>query len=110
MSSTRLNTNLKQSFGLAVLLADGKVEKIKNESQKKWCSLHSSTSHLNQESFQQRSSSKRKDSSTVDGRNSEEHETYVIGSTTVDCKLCSSNDKVARKSNENKAECSPSQV
>ena len=52
----------------------GKTEKNKNGRQKNWCSLHNSTSHSNPECFQQRSSSKCKDSSTVDGRNSEEHE------------------------------------
>ena len=38
------------------------------------------------ECFQQKSGSKSKDNSAVDGRNSEEHETYVVDSTTVDCK------------------------
>ena len=86
----------------------GISKKIKNGSQKKWCSLHNSTSHSNQECFQQRSSSKCKDSPTVDGRNSEEHETYVVDSTTVDCKsCCCSNGKVARMSNERKVEYSP---
>ena len=51
----------------------GKSEKFKNGSQKKWCSLRNSTSHSNQECFQQRSRSKCKDSSTVDGRNSEKY-------------------------------------
>ena len=80
----------------------GKTEKIKNERQKKWCSLHNSTSHSNQECFQQRSSSKCKESSTVDGRNSEKHETYVVVSTAaVGCRsCCCSNGKVAKKSNE----------
>ena len=42
------------------------------------------------------------DSSTVDGRNSEEHETDVVDSTTVGCKscCCCSNSKIAKKSNE----------
>ena len=79
----------------------GKSKKIKNESQKKWCSLHNSTtSHSNQKCFQQRSSSKCKDSSTV-GKNSRKHETFVVDSTTVDCKsCCCSNGKIAKKSNE----------
>ena len=68
--------------------------------QKKWCSLHNSTSHSNQECFQQKSSSKCKDTSTVDGRNSEEHETYVVDGTTVDCKSCCYSGKTATKSNE----------
>ena len=86
-----------------------KTEKIKNGRQKKWCSLHVSTNHSNQECFQQRSSSNCKDSSTVDGRNSEEHETYVVDSTAVGCKsCCCSNGKVAKKSNEeSKVEYSP---
>ena len=37
--------------------------------------LHNSTSHSNQEYFKQKSGSTCKYSSTVDGRNSEEHET-----------------------------------
>ena len=79
----------------------GKSEKIKNGRQKKWCSLHNSTSHSNQECFQQKSGSKCKDSYTVDGRNSEEHETYVVESITVGCKsCCCSNSKTAKKSNE----------
>ena len=83
----------------------GKSEKIKNRKQKKLCRLHNSTSHSNQECFQQMSSSERKDSFTVDGRNSDEHETYVVDSTTVVCKsCCCSNGKVARKSNESKVE------
>ena len=85
----------------------GKSKKIKNGSQKTGCSLHISTSHSNQERFQQRSNSKRKDSSTVDGRNSEKHETYIVDSTTVDCKSCCSNGKVARKYNESEVEYSP---
>ena len=42
------------------------------------------------------------DSSTVDGRNSEEHETHVVDSTTVGFKscCCCSNSKIAKKSNE----------
>ena len=76
----------------------GKTEKSKNGRQKKWCSLHNSTNHSNQECFQQRSSSKYKDS---DGRNSEDHETYVVDSAAVGCKsCCRSNGKVAKKSNE----------
>ena len=87
----------------------GKSEKIKNERQKKWCSLHNSTSYSNQECFQQKKSdSKCKDSSTVDSRNSEEHEPFVVDSTTVDCNSCCCSDgKVARKSNESKLEYSP---
>ena len=83
-----------------------KTEKIKNGRQKKWCSLHNSTNHSNQECFQQRSSSKYKDS---DGRNSEEHETYVVDNTAVGCKSCCySNGKVAKQSNEeSKVEYSP---
>ena len=74
---------------------------FKNGSHKKWYSLHNSTSHSNQECFQQRNSSKCKDSSTVDGRNSDEHETFVVDSTAVGCKsCCCSNGKVAKKSNE----------
>ena len=89
-----------------------KTEKIKNGRQKKWCSLHNSTSHSNQECFQQRSSSKCKDSSTVDGRNSEEHETYVVDSTAVGCRsCCCSNGKVAKKFNEeSEVEYSPPPV
>ena len=42
-----------------------------------------------------------KGSFTVDGRNSEEHETYVVDSTAVGCKsCCCSNGKVAKKPNE----------
>ena len=84
----------------------GKTEKIKNVRQKKWCSLHNSTNHSNQECFQQRKSSNCKDS---DGRNSEEHETYVVDSTAVGCKsCCCSNGKVAKKSNkESEVEYSP---
>ena len=79
----------------------GKLKKFKNGSHKKWYSLHNSTSHSNQECFQQRNSSKCKDSSTVDGRNSEEHETFVVESTAVGCKsCCCSNGKVVKKSNE----------
>ena len=80
----------------------GKTEKITNGRQKKWCSLHNSTNHSNHECFQQRrSSSKCKDSSTVDRINSEEHETYVVDSTAVGCKsCCCSNGKVAKKPNE----------
>ena len=62
----------------------------------------------NQECFQQKSGSKRKDSSTVDDRNSEEYETYVVDRTTVDCKsCCCSKGKVPRKSNESTVEYSP---
>ena len=44
-------------------------------------------------------------SSTVDGRNSEKHETCVVDRTTVDCKsCCCSNGKIATKSNESEAE------
>ena len=79
----------------------GRTEKIKNGRQKKWCSLHNSTSHSKQECFQQRSSSKCKDSSTVDGRNSEKHEIYVVDSTAVGCRSrCCGNGKVAKQSNE----------
>ena len=57
--------------------------------------LHNSTSHC----FQQKSGNKCKDSSTVvDGRNNEEHEIYVVDSTTVDCKSCCCSDgKIAKK-------------
>ena len=65
-----------------------KSEKIKNRRHNKWCSLHNSSSHSNQEYFQQKGGSKCKDSSTVDGKNSEEPETYAVDSTTVDCKSC----------------------
>ena len=84
----------------------GKTEKIKNVKQKKLCSLHNSTNHSNQECFQQRNSSNCKGS---DGRNSEEHETYVVDSTAVGCKsCCCSNDKVGKQSNEeSKVEYSP---
>ena len=75
--------------------------KKKNESQKKWRSLHNSTSHSNQECFQQKSSSKRKDSSTVGSKSSRKHETFVVDSTAVDCKsCCCSNGKLTKKSNE----------
>ena len=86
-----------------------KTEEKKNGWQKKWCSLHNSTSHSNQECFQQRSSNKCKDSSTVDGRNSEEHETHLVASTAVGCRsCCCSNGKVAKKSyEESEVECSP---
>ena len=51
--------------------------------------------------------SKCKDSSTVDGRNSEERKTYGVDSTTVDCKsCCCSNGKIAKKSNESAVEYS----
>ena len=44
----------------------------------------------------------------VDERNSEEHEIYVVDSTTVDCKLCClSNGKIVKKSNESDVEYSP---
>ena len=86
----------------------GKSEKSKDGRQKKWRSLHNSTSHSNQKCIQQKSGSKCNGSSTVDGRKSEEHETYVADSTTVDCKSCScSNGKIAKKSNESKVEYSP---
>ena len=84
-----------------------KCRKIKNGRQKKWCSLHNSTSHSNRECFQQKSDSECKDRSTVDGRNSEEHETYVVDSTTVDCKSCCCNGRLAKSSNESEVECSP---
>ena len=91
-----------------MLPAHGKVEKNQKWKSEKMSSLHNSTSHSNQERFQQKSSSRCKESSTVDGRNSEEHETYVVDSTTVDCKsCCRSNGKVARMSNESNAEYSP---
>ena len=81
-----------------MLPSDGKDKKKKNGRQKKWCSLHNSTNYSNQECFQQRSSSNCKDS---DGRNSEEHDTYVVDSTAVGCKsCCCCNGKVAKKSNE----------
>ena len=84
-----------------MLPANGKVEKNQKRKVEKWCSLHNSTSHSNQESFEQKNGSKCKDSSTVDSRNSEEHETYVVDSTTVGCKsCCCSNGKIAKKSNE----------
>ena len=57
----------------SVIIRWERRKKIKNGRQTKWCSLHNGTSHSNQECFQQRSGSKCKDSSTVDGRNSEEH-------------------------------------
>ena len=76
----------------------GKPEKIKNGRQKKWCSLHNSTSHSNQECFQQKSSSKCKEISTVGGKNSRKHETFVVYRTTVDCKsCCCSNGKFCLK-------------
>ena len=38
------------------------------------------------------------------GRNSEEHETCVVDSTTVDCKsCCCSNGKLAKESNEKRS-------
>ena len=69
--------------------------------------MHNSKSNSNQECFQQKSDSKCKDSFTVDG--SGEHETYVVGSTTVACKSCyCSNGKIAKMSNEeNGVEYSP---
>ena len=86
----------------------GKLERITNGRQKKWCSF-TSTSHSNQECFQQKSSSKCKDNSPVEGRNSEEHEIYVVDSTTtVGCKsCCCSSGKIAKESNESKVEYSP---
>ena len=92
-----------------MLPSDGKDGKNLSGRQKKWCRLHNSPSQSNLECFQQRSSSKCKDSSTVDGRNSEEHQTFVVDSTTtIDCKSCRcSNGKVARKYNESKVEYSP---
>ena len=76
-----------------------KSKKIKME-HKKWCSLHNSTSHSYQDCFQQKSGSKCKDSSTVtDGKNIGTHEIYV-DSTTVDCKSCCCNGKIAKKSSE----------
>ena len=88
--------------------AKEKSEKIKNGRQKKWRSLHNSTSHSNQQCFQQKSGSKCKDNSTVvDGKHSEEHETYVVDKTTVDCKSCCCNGRIAKKSNESEVEHSP---
>ena len=49
-----------------------------------------------------------KDSSTVvDGKNSDEHEAYVVDSTTVDCKSCCCNGIIASKSNESEVKYSP---
>ena len=85
-----------------------KSKKFKDGRQKKLCSLHNSMSHSNQECFQQKNDSKCKESSTVDGRNSKEHEAYVVDSTIADYKsCCCSNGKIAKKSNESKAEYSP---
>ena len=85
-----------------------KSENFKNGRQKKRCSLHKSTSHPNHDCFQPKSGSKCKNSSTVYGRNSEGHETYVVDSTTVECKsCCCSNGKVAKKFNESEVEYSP---
>ena len=82
-----------------------KSETLKIGRQKKWYSLHNSTSYSNQEYFQQKSGSKCKDSSTVvDSKNSEEHETYVVDSTTVDCKSCCCNSKIAKKCNKSEVE------
>ena len=85
--------------------ANGQVEKGKKWKAKKRYSLHNSTSHSNQECSQQKSGSKCKDSSTVDG--SEEHENYVVDSTTVDCKSCCCNGKITKKSNESEVDYSP---
>ena len=61
-------------------------------------SLHNSTSDSNEECLQQKNDSKCKDSPTVvDGKNSENHKTRVIDSTTVNCKLCGCNGKIAKK-------------
>ena len=87
-----------------MLPSAGKDGKNKNVRQKKWCSLHNSTNHSNQECYQQRRSSKYRDS---DSRNSE-HETYVVDSTAVGCKsCCCSNGKVAKSNEESKVEYSP---
>ena len=71
--------------------------------------MHNSTSHSNQKCFQQKSGSKCKNSSTVvvDGRNSEEHENYVVNTTTVDCKPCCCSSSKAAKSNESRVKYSP---
>ena len=60
-------------------------KKSKMEGRKNGVACNNSTNHSNQECFQQRSSSNCKGS---DGRNSEEHETYVVDSTAVGCKSC----------------------
>ena len=57
--------------------------------------------YSNRECFQQRSSSKCKNSSTVDDKNSRKHETFGVDSTAVGCgSSCCRNGKVAKKSNE----------
>ena len=63
-----------------MLPANGKAEIFKNGRQKKWCSLYNSTSHLSQE---------------------------YVDSTTVNCKSCWCNGKIAKKSNKSEAEYSP---
>ena len=91
-----------------MLPANGKVGKIQEWKAEKWCSLHNSTSHSNKECFQQKRGSKCKDGSTVDGKNSRQHEMCIADSTTVDCKsCCCSNGKIAKKSNENEVEYLP---
>ena len=57
-------------------------------------------SNSNQECSQQKSRRNFKDISTVgDDKNSEKHETYVVDSTTVDCKPCYCDGKIAKTSN-----------
>ena len=83
-----------------------KPEIFKNGRQKKMCSLHNSTSHSNQEYFQQKTCSQCK-YSTVDDKNREEHETHVVYSTAVDCKSCCCNGKIAKKSSKSEVKYSP---
>ena len=59
-----------------------KSGKFKND--RKRCSYYSSNDHSNEESYQQKDGSKCKDSTTVDGKKSENHEVFVVGSTTAD--------------------------
>ena len=82
--------------------ANRKVGKTQKGKAEKWCNLHNSTRHSNQECFQQKSGSKCKYSPTtaVDGKNSVDHETFVVDRTTVDCKLCCCDGKIVKKSNK----------
>ena len=50
-----------------------KREGEKKNDRKKWCTYHTSNSHLNEECYQQKRSSKFNNSSSIDDKNSEIH-------------------------------------
>ena len=108
MENKKIN-NGKRKSGVAtttVVITDEDCNQQMEESVKfkdrrqKWGNFYNNSGHSTEECYQQENGRKYMDIYTVDGKNSETHETYDVDSTILDCKSYCCYGKIGKKSIE----------